>query len=203
MTGWLTKRRAAPLLLVPALLVVLLGTRTWVTGRSDDAVLAGRSLSVTGDQAAPGLVALGLVALAAGVAVLTTGRRLRLVSAVLLTLAALGALALTLSVLRDPTAALAAGAGPGGTPSAGIGGTTRSATGATTPGALTFWPWPALLAALVLTVVGAVTTAAGRGWDGLSTRFERSGEDAPADAPERRSTWDELSEGRDPTDGAS
>ena len=202
MTDWLTKRRAAALLLVPALVVVLLGTRTWVTGRSADAVLAGRLLAVTGDDAAPGLVALGLVALAAGVAVLTTGRRLRLVSAVLLTLAALGALALTLSVLRDPTAALAAGAGPGSTPGT-VGGTPRSATGATTPGQLTFWPWPALVAAVLLTVVGAATAVAGRGWDGLSRRFERSAQEAPADAPDRRSAWDELSEGHDPTDRES
>lgn len=196
---WLTKRRAAALLLVPALAVVLLGTRTWVTGRSDDAVLAGRMLSVTGDQAAPGLVALGLVALAAGVAVLTSGRRLRLVSSVLLTLAALGVLVLTLSVLRDPTAALSSGSGPGSAPGT-VGGGPTTVTGATTPGALTVWPWPALVAALLLTVVGAGTVVAGRGWDGLSSRFERSADEAPDDAADRRSAWDELSEGRDPTD---
>lgn len=197
MTDWFTKRRAGLLLLLPSLAVVVLATRPWVTGRSSDAVLAGRGLSVTGDQAAPGLVALGLVALAAAVAVLTTGRRLRQVSSVLLTLAAVGALALTLTVVRDPAAALSAGSGPGSV----------GAAGASTPGSLTPWPWPALVAALLTTVLGALSVPAGRGWEGLSSRFERPGPDgdpapAPDDAPvpPGRSDWDALSEGRDPTD---
>ncbi len=205
MTAWFTKRRAALLLLGSSLAVAVLGTRPWVTGLSSDVVLAGRGLTVTGDQAAPGLVALGLVALAASVAVLTTGRRLRQVSSVLLTLAALGALALTVGVLRDPSAALSAGSGPGAV----------GAASAATPGTLTPWPWPALLAALLTTVLGALSVPAGRGWEGLPSRFERPrepGEAAPAGADrphgaagaagarEASSAWDALSDGRDPTD---
>ena len=201
MTAWFTKRRAAVLLLVPSLAVVVLGTRPWVTGRTSDVVLSGRGLTVTGDQAAPGLVALGLVALAAGVAVLTTGRRLRQVSSALLTLAALGALALTVGVLRDPSAALSAGSGPGAV----------GAASAFTPGTLTPWPWPALIAAVLTAVLGALSVPAGRGWEGLSSRFERptpaggaapAGPDGPGvarDAP-ASSAWDALSDGRDPTD---
>ncbi|MEO3935515.1 Trp biosynthesis-associated membrane protein [Dermatophilaceae bacterium Soc4.6] len=208
MTAWLTKRRAALGLLLPSLAVVILGSRPWVTGRTSDVVLAGRGLTVTGDQAAPGLVALGLVAVAASVAVLTTGRRLRQVSSVLLTLAALGALALTVGVLRDPSAALSAGSGPGAVGAASA-----------TPGSLTPWPWSALLAAVLTTVLGALSLPAGRGWEGLSSRFERpstpdaaqglepgAGEGAgeerthAPDLPPAATAWDALSEGHDPTD---
>lgn len=201
MTTWLTKPRAAVGLLLTGLLVVVLATRPWVTGRTGDAVLAARGLTVTGDQAAPGLVALALVCLAASVAVLTAGRRLRQVSAALLTLAALGVLALTAGVLRDPSSALAAGSGPGA----------LGAGAAATTGSLTPWPWAALLAGALLTALGALSLAAGRRWEGLSSRFERpsadspdvsaeGGADVPQPAPREATTWDALSEGLDPTD---
>ncbi|MDQ2758583.1 MAG: Trp biosynthesis-associated membrane protein, partial [Actinomycetota bacterium] len=75
-------------------------------------------------------------------------------------------------------------------------------------------PWPALLAALLATVLGALSLPAGREWEGLSSRFERptggadggptgadlAGEDP---VPPAGSAWDALSDGRDPTDDAS
>ena len=77
MTDRLGKRNAFVLLAVPTLLLLLLTTRTWVTGRTDDPVLGQATVAVTGSQAAPAVVALGAVALAALVAVLTGGPRIR------------------------------------------------------------------------------------------------------------------------------
>ena len=189
MTGWLTKRRAGLALLLPSLVVILVATRPWVTGRSTDPVLGGASLSATGNQAAPGLLALGLVALAATVATLTSGPRLRTVSAVVLTLAGLTTLVLTLVVIRDPSGALAGQAGPRVGRSGPVG----------TSAGLTFWPWPELVASAVLTVVGALTVPAARQWHGLSSRFERP-DPAVAERVARASAWDDLSQGVDPTE---
>lgn len=188
MTTWLTKRRAALALIVPALGVVILATRTWVTGRSTDPVLGGARLAVTGNEAAPGLVALGLVALAAAVAVLTSGPRLRQVASGIALLAGLGATLLTVAVVRDPSGALGGRSGPA------VGRTGPVDTSAT----LTVWPWPALLVAVVLTLAAALTLPAGRRWHGLSSRFDRPDAEV-AERVARRSAWDDLSEGRDPT----
>ncbi len=66
-------------------------------------------------------------------------------------------------------------------------------------GATTAWAWLGLVAALLL-VAGAVAAAASsRTWAGLSGRYDR--EPAPDRGPrgQVRTTWDELSDGEDPT----
>jgi hypothetical protein len=67
----------------------------------------------------------------------------------------------------------------------------------------TSWPWLAVVAAAPVVLAGATTVVRGRGWSGLSARY-----DAPSDqtgstgstAPtEPDVAWDALSRGEDPT----
>jgi len=198
MTTRLTKRNTFVLLAAPTLLLLLSATRTWVTGRTSDPVLGQATVSVTGSQAAPGVVALSAVALAGLVAVFTGGRRIRRVSAVLLTLAAVGATALAVLVVADPAATL----GRAAAVQLGRTGAVGSA------GALSPWAWAAVVLGAAMTVGGALATLAVGRWDGLSSRFDRpeavdgaEGAEGADSRGARRSTWDELSDGHDPTSG--
>lgn len=185
-----TKRAVLLLLATPTLVLLLASTRTWVTGRSTDPVLGPAAITATGSQVAPGVVALGAVALAALVALLTGGLRIRRLSAALLVLAAAGATVLTVLVLADPAAALGRFAAPG------LGRTGTVATTATALG----WSWVATVSGVILAAAGVLAFAAAGRWQGLPSRFE-----SPQAAKEqggrgtRRTAWDDLSEGQDPT----
>ncbi|MEO7058945.1 MAG: Trp biosynthesis-associated membrane protein, partial [Lapillicoccus sp.] len=107
-----------------------------------------------------------------------------------LAVAALGASVLTLLVVVDPAAAVSA------LVAERVGQSGRVATDA----GVTFWVWPELAVGVVLSAVGLLAIPASGRWEGLSSRFERP--DASATDPRgvRRTAWDELSEGTDPTD---
>ena len=172
----------------PAALLLGLTTRTWASGESRD-VLSQAVTEVTGGAAAPGVVGLVAVCVVALLGLMTGGRVIRAVSAVVLVLASLGALAMTSSsrcarstrwpkpshasspARRRPRPRVRAPRGPG----------------------------PRSLVAALLAVGAVLTAVSSRSWAGLSGRYERG--DKPASGPrgEVRTTWDELSEGRDPT----
>ncbi len=203
-----TKRSVSLLVAIPALVVLLGATRTWLTGRSTEPLLGGGNVSATGSQLAPGVVALALVCLAALVAMLTGGPGIRRTASVLALLAAGGAVALAAGTVTDQAGSL------GRVAASGLGRTGTVATTATATG----WLWVSVTAAVALvltTVLGVV--AVGR-WAGLSARFESpaaagateaakagggSGaaraEATPGGRGTRRNAWDEVSEGRDPT----
>jgi len=186
-----SKRLVSALVAAPALLLLLATTRTWLTGRSTDPLLGGGAVSASGSQVAPGVVALGAVALVALVATLTAGPRLRRLSAGVIPLAALGALVLTVRPLLDPEGAL------GRVAASGLGRTGQVRTTATT----STWAWVALTAAALLLLASPIAVVAAGRWAGLSSRFEAPGQEVPAGRGQPRSTWDEVSEGRDPTLG--
>lgn len=186
-----SKRVVSALVAVPALLLLLASSRTWLTGRSADPLLGGGAVSASGSQVSPGVVALGAVAVVALVATLTAGPRLRRVSAVVIPLSALGAVVLTLRPLLDPEAAL------GRVAASGLGRTGEVRTTA----AVSPWAWTALAAAVLLLAAAPVAVVAAGRWAGLSSRFEAPGPEAPSDRRPHRSTWDEVTDGRDPTLG--
>jgi uncharacterized membrane protein (TIGR02234 family) len=198
-----SKRAVSAAVAVPGLLLLLATTRTWLTGRSAEPLLGGGAVTATGSQVAPGVVALALVGLVALVTTLTGGPVVRRVSSVVLVLAAAGSVALTVPPLADPEQAL------GRVAAAGLGRTGVVRTTADVSG----WAWTALVAAVVLFLAALLAAVAAGRWSGLSSRFDvpvDDGRDAPPvretepapDATGRgahRTTWDELSEGRDPT----
>lgn len=187
--GWaLDKKRAALSVLVPAVLLLGLTTRPWATGESRD-VLSQAVTEVSGSTAAPGVVGLLAVCVVALLGLMTGGRVIRAVSAVVMVLASLGALLMTVLVALRPVATVADAVAHELART-----TAPSATGSTTP-----WVWLAVVASLLLVLGASLTALSSRTWTGLSSRYERG--DKPASGPrgEVRTTWDELTDGRDPT----
>ncbi len=184
----LSKRYAALVVLVPAALLLLATTRPWVVGEARD-VLSSGTTEVTGGAAAPGVVGLVVVVIVALLGLMTGGRVIKAVTGVVLVLAAGGALALTALVVLRPVDAVAAAVA-------------RDLARTTAPqatGTTTTWGWVALVLSGML-LAGAVAAAvSGRTWAGLSSRYERGERPAAGPRGQVRSTWDELSDGGDPT----
>ncbi|HEU5144457.1 MAG TPA: Trp biosynthesis-associated membrane protein [Dermatophilaceae bacterium] len=184
----LDKRRAAAVVLAPLSLLLGLTTQPWVTGTASD-VLSTGTTEVTGGQAAPGVVGLALVAAAALLGLSTGGRIARAVSATALVLAALGSLALVGLVVADPDRAVAAEVA-------------RELARTTAPnasGSATVLGWLSLVAAALLSAGAVVAALSSRSWAGLSGRYERGDRSEAGPRGEVRTSWDELTEGGDPT----
>lgn len=201
MTSLTSKRTVSLLVSVPALLLLLGASRTWLTGRTTEPLIGGGVVSASGSQLAPGVVALGLVCLASLVAMLTGGPRIRRIASVVTVLAAGGALALLAGTLADPVGAL------GRVAASTVG---RTGTVQTTADP-TWWLWLTVAAAVVLLASAVLGVVAVGRWAGLSARFESPVDpaiatDVPADGGAgpgtHRSAWDEMSDGRDPTASA-
>lgn len=173
---------------------------TWVVGAVDDAVLGHQALAATGRSVAPAVAGLGLVALAAGVVAGISAPVARVVAAVLLLAAGLGAGALTARVVLDPAGALRGG----------VAGALGGASVTPTQTGVTPWPWLALVGAVVAAVAGVFVLVRGRSWSAAGARYVNpggSGEAGPPGraGPERHARsqavddWDSLSRGDDPT----
>jgi uncharacterized membrane protein (TIGR02234 family) len=186
------------LVLVSASVILVSGSREWVSGSVDDAVLGAAALHGRGSDVAPGALAAALVGLASAVAAATAGTVVRVIAACATLLAAVLGAAVVIAVLADPSGALgtlaAAGTGRGGTVAA--------------HGRVGSWAWVALAATLAMGVGGLGALVGGRRWHGLSSRYDAPVAGAvaqPDPAGERTvgggSAWDQLSRGEDPTAG--
>ena len=191
-----SKRMVLVLVLVSASVILVSGSREWVSGSVDDAVLGASALHGTGSDVAPGALAAALVGLASAVAVVTSGTVVRVIAACAALLAAVLGVVVVIGVLADPSGALgklaAAGTGRTGTVAA--------------HGRAGGWAWVALAATLVMGVGGFGALVGGRRWRGLSRRYDApvaSGAAQPDSAgepgPGHDSAWDQLSRGEDPT----
>ena len=195
-----SKRVVLVLVLVSASVILVSGSREWVSGSVDDAVLGATALHGRGSDVAPGALAAALVGLASAVAAATAGTVVRVIAACATLLAAVLGAAVVIAVLADPSGALgtlaAAGTGRGGTVAA--------------QGRVEGWAWVALAAALAMGVGGVGALAGGRRWRGLSSRYDAPvaggvGRPNPPGEPGagHESAWDQLSRGNDPTDPAA
>ena len=191
MTRWARPRVVIPLALLAAGLAVISGRRIWLTGRVDDAALGASTVSATGTQAVPGLVALALVLAAGTLAAATAAPVVRRITLITATLAA-GALA-----------ALSARAMTNADSIVGSVAAQQSGRSGSIPVAAEANAWPAaVLVAMVLTGLVLVAALASAGsWRGLSERYDAPGEsDAAGGRGERvLRTWDRLDRGDDPT----
>ncbi len=160
------------LALLGAGLLLASGSRTWVTGTVDDAVLGASRISGTGTQVASGVIALALAAAAAGVASTTSGPVVRRLTLALLALAAAGEAFFTARVLLDPSGVL------GSVAAASTGRTGRVETHAVP----TVWPWVALVAVVLLLTAAAGGWVGARRWQGLGARYETPGPTPPVRA---------------------
>ena len=154
-------------------------------------VLGSRApIVVTGQQVAPALAPLGIVALALALALTIAGRVARVVLGALLVLLGVGVVAVALpSVFDDAVGTRAA---------------ITAATGVTDVAPLvvarsgTAWPAVAIVAGLLAAVLGVLVLLRGHRWATGGRRFRA---DAPAvDTRDPVSEWDALTRGADPTD---
>lgn len=183
-----TKRRAAFAVVVPAAVLAVLTTQTWVTGTAND-ILSRGTTEVTGNAAMPAVLGLCLVSVAALLALMTGGRLIRAVSAALLVLAALGALALVLLVALRP----------GQVAAAAVAQQLGRTTAPNATGQATVLVWLAVLAGLLLVAGTVVAASSSREWGGLGARYERGVRAEAGPRGEVRSAWDDLTDGQDPT----
>ena len=191
MTRWARPRVVIPVALLAAGLAVISGRRIWLTGRVDDAALGASTVSATGTQAVPGLVALALVLAAGTLAAATAAPVVRRITLITATLA---------------TGALAALSARAMTNADGIVGSVaaqQSGRSGSIPVAAEANAWPAaVLVAMVLTGLVLVAALASAGsWRGLSERYDAPGESDTAGGRGERvlRTWDRLDRGDDPT----
>jgi hypothetical protein len=201
--GGASKRAVTLAVAVPAIVLLADTTRAWATGRSGD-VLSTSVVDVTGSAAAPGAIALTVVVVAGVLALMTGGRVIRSVASVVMVLAAVGAGAIVLAVALRPrdtvSAALATALGRTTAP---------DATGATTP-----WVWVGVVAGAALVAGALLAAVSSRRWSGLSARYEIAsdpGRNPGAEGPaaessdargprgQVRTSWDDLTDGHDPT----
>jgi uncharacterized membrane protein (TIGR02234 family) len=197
MTRALTSKRTVLLVvLVAASVVLVAGSREWVSGSVDDAVLGASAVHGNGSDIAPGALAAALVGMASAVAAATSGTVVRVVAACAALLAAVLGATVVVSVLADPGGVLgrlaAAGTGRTGT--------------VVVNGRAGVWAWVALAAMLLMGVGGLGALVGGRRWRGLSSTYDApvAGQGSRPDSPGgpargRESAWDQLSRGEDPT----
>ena len=184
------------LVMVSASVILVSGSREWVSGSVEDAVLGSNPLHGKGSDLAPGAMAAALVGLASAVAAATSGAVVRAVASGAALLAAVLGVTVVVLVLSDPQGSLgtlaAAGTGRSGAVAA--------------YGQVAGWAWVALASLIVMGAGALGGLVGGRTWRGLSSRYdapvagEATGSDpAGKPAPRHESAWDQLSRGEDPT----
>lgn len=166
------------LLAVGSALLLLAAGRPWRTHIGFVGQRSGFPLVTnvrTGLSLVPGLSALGLVGLAGVLAVLATRGWVRVASGVVI--AATGSLGVALS--------LTAPNGSGG---------------GMVAGRLTSWPFVAAGSAVLVALSGFAIALRGRGWVGMSGKYETPATRAATPEQGARSTWEAMDRGEDPTE---
>ena len=169
-------------------------TRPWVHAVVLESVLGQRkTIVVSGKDAAPAVVAVALVALAAGVALLlarTSGRR---VIGLVLVLAGAAQVAATTSTVGQPRSSVTDQV------ARAVGATGSTDVSVTVTG----WPWLAVVGGVLVVLAGVHTVLRARRWSAPTGRYEATatadGTPDAADHPEGSDAWDALTRGDDPT----
>ncbi|MGP4915478.1 Tryptophan-associated membrane protein [Corynebacterium xerosis] len=163
---------------------------TWAQADAPDLTGSAQSVAVTGTDAAPAVLALAIVAIAASLATSLASSWVRFVTGPVLIVAGLGAAWSSFAVTLDPQGA-AAGAV---TEATGV-------VGSQVDAAATAWPLLAILPALVLCAIGVVVLLVGGRWP-RGTRYRSAAVAAPSDpAEDPAAAWDALTRGEDPSAG--
>ncbi|MGY4856953.1 Trp biosynthesis-associated membrane protein [Cryobacterium sp. AP23] len=201
----MSSRRIKPLLVLAVILAsgiaLLAWTQVWVTVRLAADGTTQQVLDVTGSIAAPGLTALALAGLALAGALTIAGVVIRIILGLLEMLLGVSVILSAALVVFDPVGASAAAV----TTATGIAGS-DSTRAAVSQAALTFWPFLALAAGVLMFLVGLLICITAKRWPGPTkrydtTRFEpvtdaATGQTRPRDAVD---DWDGLTRGDDPT----
>lgn len=163
---------------------------TWIEAAAPDLTGAVQQVSVLGADAAPAVLALALMAIAASLATSLSSAWVRFLTGPVLLLGGGGAAVAALGVVRDPAGA----AGSAVTSSTGV-------LGAAVEAQTTMWPLLTLVPALAVLGIGLLVLLAGGGWP-RRTRYRSAAVRTTADpAEDPAAAWDALSRGDDPSVG--
>ncbi|ASK66962.1 hypothetical protein CFK39_15390 [Brachybacterium avium] len=161
---------------------------TWIDATAPDLTGTLQQVDVLGADAAPAVLALSLVAIAASLATSLSSSWLRFLTGPVLLLTGAGAMLAAFAVVREPAAA----AGSAVTSATGVVG---SALGAET----TAWPLLALAPSLAVLAVGVLVLLAGGTWP-RRDRYRSAAVTTAADpADDPAAAWDALTRGEDPS----
>ena len=186
-------------LLVAGGAAFLAAGRPWVTAVVGDGEGPGGSFELTGSDVAPAAGALGVVIVAAALAVLASGGWFRRVIGLVVVLMALAGCWATFT---DPADAI----------DRTVAESVTFSTGEPVASDGTVWPWVALVAFVVAALLGLVVTRYGAAWPTMGRRYEApaagtvgaASGDAAGDTagPEQTEAdlWKSLDHGIDPTD---
>jgi predicted metal-binding membrane protein len=144
-------------------------------------------LSVPGQSAAPALSALALASLALSAALAIAGRVVRVVLAVIAFAIGVVIVVSAVSALAMPIAASASVISE----ATGVAGA-DSIAGLVASVVAQPWPWLAIVAGVLLAVVGALVIVTSRRWPATRRAYDTGGAGS-------ENAWDALSDGRDPT----
>lgn len=161
---------------------------TWVEAAAPDLTGTVQQVAVPGAEAAPAVLALALVAIAASLATSLSSVWLRFLTGPVLLLTGVGAGLVALGVLRDPSAA----AGSAAATATGVVGSGLEADS-------TAWPLLTLVPALAVAAVGVLVLLAGGSWP-RRDRYRSAAVTVAADPSEDpAAAWDALTRGEDPS----
>lgn len=152
------------------------------------------ALAVTGDTAAPALVALALAGLALVGALAIAGRVIRIVLGVLEVLIGFTAGLSAVVALTDPVRAAETLISS----STGVSGT-KSIAALVTAVSVTAWPWIAAVLGLAIMALGVVIVVTGRRWPSSSKKYQAVRLEEEEVGANPAADWDSLSNGGDPT----
>lgn len=186
----LSRRTVALTALAGAALLLLSSTLTWVTATGLGETAAVEHIDVPGSDAAETVAAMGLVGLAAGVAVTIARRFGRWMIAAVLLISALASLVSAIGAIIDPHQAAQRAVGE-------VTGTMMEAADYS----LGVGPFAAALGAVMMGAAAVALGAVSHRWPDAraAKKYRRVSAHEEAE-PDEYDLWDGLSEGEDPTD---
>jgi hypothetical protein len=180
--------------LVVSGLTLLTWTGQWFSLTLGASGSATTSLDVTGDVAAPGLIALALAGLALVAALAIAGPVFRVVLGVLQALLGFTVAFSSVVALANPVAASSAAV----TAATGVSGT-ASVADLVLSVSQTAWPWIAVVVGAATIGLGVFVIVSSRHWPGSSRRYQPVTVESVEPGANAVSDWDTLSGGTDPT----
>lgn len=161
---------------------------TWIHATAPDLAGTAQQVTVTGSDAAPAVLALSLVAIAASLATALSSRWLRFLTGPVLIATGAGSVLAALGVVQAPQEAARSAVAS----ATGMLGTAVQAEP-------TSWPLLTLVPALVVATIGVLVLVIGGSWP-VGTRYRSAAVVATADpGQDPAAAWDALTRGEDPS----
>lgn len=194
MTGARLKLISLVGIAVLAALIFAAWSQTWFT-----LTVQGKPFPVSGQVAGGALSALALASLALIAALAIAGRFFRAVLAVLLALLGICVIAVSVFAVVEPVVVATSAI----TKATGVAGA-QSVAKLVTATSVTAWPAVAIVLGALMTLLGLAIVPTAGSWPESGRKYSRSRMAAADDeAQDPVQEWDALSEGDDPTSGAS